>query len=174
MKLLLSGIHSHAKFLPPSLTLCNSQNDNGSILERLSALEEAVQSLRQHASPEEQAQYAITKNTSFTFDSSEYHAPLPEGDMSFSKQALHASQVAELTSSKVSQLPSLMNELSSLRNQGASEPRRKEYISGPRRELSNVDVELPPSSFVLRVLRAIKESPGHYTFPYFPHTSIMR
>ncbi|KAM5345682.1 hypothetical protein ACJ41O_011543 [Fusarium nematophilum] len=156
-----------------------SHHDSKGLLEKISALEEAVSSLQQQQQQQQQqgarshshSQPTPPRHASDSGQTrqgpqgvNDHRAALPEGDSSFGSQALHASQIAELTSSEASQSPIVMLELAKLRDmaQDQTAPRsvRHHYLSGLRREGPKSDMELPPSDFVVQVLRVLREMKG--------------
>lgn len=161
-----------------------SHHDSKSLLEKISALEEAVSSLQQQQQQQQQqgarshshSQPTPPRHASDSAQTrqgpqgvNDHRAALPEGDSSFGSQALHASQIAELTSSEASQSPIVMLELAKLRDmaQDQTAPRsvRHHYLSGLRREGPKSDMELPPSDFVVQVLRVLREMKGTFWLP---------
>ncbi|RMJ20164.1 hypothetical protein CDV36_000281 [Fusarium kuroshium] len=96
-----------------------------------------------------------------------------EGDSSFGRQALNAIQVAELTSSESSHSPAVAQHLASLRDMAreheASGLNRDDYISAPVPATDNLKMRLPPSAFVLAVLRVLRERKGVQPILYYFH-----
>ncbi|KAI8716839.1 Fungal-trans domain-containing protein [Fusarium sp. LHS14.1] len=96
-----------------------------------------------------------------------------EGDSSFGRQALNAIQVAELTSSDSSQSPAVAQQLASLRDMAreheASGVNRDDYISAPVPAADNLKMRLPPSTFVLAILRVLRERKGVQPILYYFH-----
>ncbi|KAH7268663.1 hypothetical protein B0J15DRAFT_486866 [Fusarium solani] len=96
-----------------------------------------------------------------------------EGDSSFGRQALNAIQVAELTSSESSHSPAVAQQLASLRDMAreheASGVNRDDYISAPVPATDNLKMRLPPSTFVLAILRVLRERKGVQPILYYFH-----
>ncbi|KAI8675850.1 Fungal-trans domain-containing protein [Fusarium keratoplasticum] len=96
-----------------------------------------------------------------------------EGDSSFGRQALNAIQVAELTSSESSHSPAVAQQLANLRDMAreheASGVNRDDYISAPVPATDNLKMRLPPSMFVLAILRVLRERKGVQPILYYFH-----
>ncbi|KAH6884507.1 hypothetical protein B0T10DRAFT_579212 [Thelonectria olida] len=151
-----------------------SQDDRGRLDERLAALEDAVNSLRQQQNVREQTTHSPTHiQHPARSNGHDGHHPgvLPEGESSFGRQAVRASEIAELTCSEASNSPTVMSELASFRgmaqNQEASQTKRQDYTSGQCVD-GGKQIELPSSDFVLQLLRRLKDLKGTqcilYTF----------
>ncbi|KAF5004106.1 hypothetical protein FDECE_9379 [Fusarium decemcellulare] len=146
-----------------------NEDQSADVLERLAALEEAVNALRPRPNRASEDQAQPTPH--YVYDTpqpekavDEEHANLPEGESSFGTQALNASQIAELTSSEASQSPSVLLELTKLRDiahhQSTARSVWNQYVTGMPRKGLKSDIELPPSSFVIQTLRVLRELKG--------------
>ncbi|KAF5008709.1 hypothetical protein FDECE_5036 [Fusarium decemcellulare] len=147
------------------------EDNHGHLESRIAALEELVRSYHQelknanNSTPPRPRDESQSQLQSY---SNARHAPLPEGESSFGRQALHASQVLEISASEASQSPAFMQEMAKLHGMahesGVSATNLQDYSFGadwssPRPDV-DPGVDLPSSALVLQVLRLLKKQPG--------------
>lgn len=97
-----------------------------------------------------------------------YPAPIAEGESSFGCQALHAGQLAEISTSDTSQSPTVIQEMEKLRGMtyenGVSGTQSNDYVFGSNGSDPMLEVDfgsdLPSSTTALQVLKLHKAQPG--------------
>jgi hypothetical protein len=143
-----------------------SEDDRVRLDERLAALEAAVNSLRQQQNVTEQSTHTpghIQHPARSNGHVGHHPGVISEGESSFGRQAMRASEIAELTCSEASNSPTVMSELASFRgmaqNQEASRTKRQDYTSDRCLD-DGKEIELPSSDFVLQLLRKLKDLKG--------------
>ncbi|UNI18451.1 hypothetical protein JDV02_004718 [Purpureocillium takamizusanense] len=80
-----------------------------------------------------------------------------EGASSFGRQAYLASQISELASPEAANSPAIIDELKALRN-AIQEPSPPDRPGDGKQNPSQLNVELIPSEFVLRLFRVLRET----------------
>ncbi|KAJ6438140.1 retrovirus polyprotein [Purpureocillium lavendulum] len=138
----------------------NNDSQLESLHERLAKLEQTLEkALLQNAkqdAPQELAPASQQVQSSHHVPPTNRTIPF-EGESSFGRQAYLASQISELTSPEAASSPTIMDELKALRSV-IQEQRPVERQGRDAQNPSQLNMQLVPSEFVLRLFRVLRES----------------
>jgi len=145
----------------------NNNTELDTLQKRLARLEETLekvlsQNARQDVSPQQPQHESFSQKVQSSHHVPSANRTIPyEGESSFGRQAYLASQISELTSPEAASSPTIMDELKALRNV-IQEQRPVDRPVGGKQNSSQLNMELIPSEFVLRLFRVLR---GLYRAP---------
>ncbi|GJN85500.1 hypothetical protein PLIIFM63780_009067 [Purpureocillium lilacinum] len=148
---------------PPPIKNDNNNTELDTLQKRLARLEETLekvlsQNARQDVSPQQPQHESFSQKVQSSHHVPSANRTIPyEGESSFGRQAYLASQISELTSPEAASSPTIMDELKALRNV-IQEQRPVDRPVGGKQNSSQLNMELIPSEFVLRLFRVLRET----------------
>ncbi|KFZ20536.1 hypothetical protein V501_00068 [Pseudogymnoascus sp. VKM F-4519 (FW-2642)] len=149
----------HASTLAKHLDTSNTEFET--LHQRVAKLEQALKTVlaQQNAGREKPAEKSLSSQKV----KSTHHVPLAnctvpfEGDSAFDRQAYMASQIPELTSREAARSPIIMDELKALQSVIQEQKSVARSVSDKQNPVQ-LQMELVPSDFVLRLFRVLRET----------------